>query len=639
MTESKQHRNSDFLPRPSSTQPQQALPGANTVYGTSPSPAEVMKHKSTSPNGKSKEPPEFRRVNSDLEGGNVMRQSYSKKLGRLSKLSSIFSTNSLTPSTPRKGSDATLVGDDSGEQDKYTSFKGNQNRRRLSLKSGIPSVPVLSVLQSARQRSVITKHLEDIQIRQKFLLKLSKALLSFGAPSHRISSQLAAATEILGAEAEFVHLPNIIIASMKSSPNSPSARTYFVRATGAVALTSLHQVHIIYRDVLHDKIGAEEGTQALRKLLREHPIYPLYFRCILAFFGASTICATSFGGSFLDIWISGFCACVLQYLGLNAAHKSAMYANVYEISVSIIVAFVARALSNIPGNWFCYSAISSAGVVLILPGFTILVSALELMSKNLFCGSVRIVYAVIYTLFLGFGLTIGSDFYLVVDRRARKAYYVNSTPTNLTYTHGRFVMANGSIPFIPIQGVLGQANALNYEQQHLVKGCFRDPSWQWFRQPFPWWTLLLLVPLYSTLSSLGNLQRVRSVQLPVMVLFSCCSYAANKGASVVLPGRTDIVSAVGAFVIGLLGNLYSRVIGGTAFTSMVTGVLYLVPSGIAQGGGVTQTYRSSADQYSSGFSLALRMISVASGVAIGLFVSQLLVYLFGTRKNAAHFAF
>ncbi|KAJ3815485.1 hypothetical protein F5876DRAFT_71989 [Lentinula aff. lateritia] len=640
MTESKQHRNSEFLSRPPSIQPQQVPPGANTIYDTSPSPVEVMNHETTS---KSKEPPEFRRINSDLEGGNVTLQSYPKKLGRLSKLSSILSTDSLTRSTPRKGSDATLVGDDSGEQDKYTSFKRNQTRRRLSLKSGIPSVPVLSVLHSARQPSVITKHLEGqdpyIQIRQKFLLKLSKALLSFGAPSHRISSQLAAAAEILGAEAEFVHLPNIIIASMKSSPNSPSARTYFVRATGAVALTSLHQVHIVYRDVLHDKIGAEEGTQALRKLLREHPIYPLYFRCILAFFGASTICATSFGGSFLDIWISGFCACVLQYLGLNAAHKSAMYANVYEISVSIIVAFVARALSNIPGNWFCYSAISSAGVVLILPGFTILVSALELMSKNLFCGSVRIVYAVIYTLFLGFGLTIGSDFYLVVDRRARKAYYVNSTPTNLTYTHGRFVMANGSIPFIPIQGVLGQANALNYEQQHLVKGCFRDPSWQWFKQPFPWWTLLLLVPLYSTLSSLGNLQRVRSVQLLVMVLFSCCSYAANKGASVVLPGRTDIVSAVGAFVIGLLGNLYSRVIGGTAFTSMVTGVLYLVPSGIAQGGGVTQTYRSSADQYSSGFSLALRMISVASGVTIGLFVSQLLVYLFGTRKNAAHFAF
>jgi len=62
-----------------------------------------------------------------------------------------------------------------------------------------------------------------------------------------------------------------------------------------------------------------------------------------------------------------------------------------------------------------------------------------------------------------------------------------------------------------------------------------------------------------------------------MVAFSCCSYAANKAASVVLPGRSDIVSAAGALVIGLLGNVYSRVVGGTAFTSMVTGVLFLVP--------------------------------------------------------------
>lgn len=94
-----------------------------------------------------------------------------------------------------------------------------------------------------------------------------------------------------------------------------------------------------------------------------------------------------------------------------------------RISVSIVVAFVARGLSNIPGDIFCYSAVSSAGVVVILPGFTIrqsiplslrcpfifgsfskyvniVISALELMSKNIFCGSVRMVYAIIYTLFL-----------------------------------------------------------------------------------------------------------------------------------------------------------------------------------------------------------------------------------------------
>lgn len=85
--------------------------------------------------------------------------------------------------------------------------------------------------------------------------------------------------------------------------------------------------------------------------------------------------------------------------------------------MSIIVSFVARSLSSIPGRLFCYSSISSAGVVLILPGFTIcgylsyacghhdamvsvVISALELTSRNILCGSVRLIYAIIYTFFL-----------------------------------------------------------------------------------------------------------------------------------------------------------------------------------------------------------------------------------------------
>ncbi|PFH54823.1 hypothetical protein AMATHDRAFT_72583 [Amanita thiersii Skay4041] len=473
--------------------------------------------------------------------------------------------------------------------------------------------------------------------RRKFILKLAKALLAFGAPSHRIESQLTAAATILGVEAEFVHLPNIIIISLRNTDDG-ATRTHFVRATGRVALTSLHKVHLIYRDVLHDGMSADDGIDALRQLLWSPPIYPLHLRCIFAFICASIICVLSFGGSIFDMWISGICAGALQYLGLHAANKSSLYGNVYEISVTIVVAFVARGLSTIKGSIFCYNAISSAGVVLILPGFTILISALELMSKNVFCGSVRVVYAIIYTLFLGFGLTIGSDFYFLVDRRARHAYY-RSTSSELTYTHGHFISSNSSATAIRISGVLGQTNVLSEGEAHLVKGCYRDPTWGWLRQPLPGWTMFFLVPLYSLCSSLANLQNWKSIQLPVMVFFSCTAYAANRATSIVLPGRTDIVSAAGAFAIGSLGNIYSRVVRGTAFTSMVTGVLFLVPSGIAQGGGVTQAYQTSSERYSNGFALALRMISVAAGVTVGLFVSQVVVYYFGTRKNAAHFAF
>lgn len=152
------------------------------------------------------------------------------------------------------------------------------------------------------------------------------------------------------------------------------------------------------------------------------------------------------------------------------------------------------------------------------------------------------------------------------------------------------------------------------------------------------------------------MQKFWSWQLLVMVIFACSAFTAIKLGNIFLPDDGDLVSAFGALVIGLLGNFYSRIVRGTAFTSMVTGVLFLVPvrgpivmcfplsqsflqSGIAQGGGLIDVDPSSTEQYSSGFSLAVRMIRVAIGITLGLFTSQIFVYALGRRKNAAHFAF
>lgn len=92
--------------------------------------------------------------------------------------------------------------------------------------------------------------------------------------------------------------------------------------------------------------------------------------------------------------------------------------------MAIFVSFVARMLNSIGGHIFCYSAISSSGVVLILPGFLVRTSlgsilfsdfggdlfvmmrptsvqgSLELASKNFITGATKIVYAVIYSLIL-----------------------------------------------------------------------------------------------------------------------------------------------------------------------------------------------------------------------------------------------
>jgi uncharacterized membrane protein YjjP (DUF1212 family) len=165
--------------------------------------------------------------------------------------------------------------------------------------------------------------------RRKFILRLAKALLSYGAPSHRIESQLAAACKILSVTAQLAYLPNIILVSF-TDDDTRTAELHFVRSGGRIALSALHDVHDVYRQVLRDQVSAGDGAAALDKILRAPPLYPLIVRCLLAFVCASVICPLAFGGSFLDMWVSGTCACVLQYLGLQAAAKSSVYANVYE---------------------------------------------------------------------------------------------------------------------------------------------------------------------------------------------------------------------------------------------------------------------------------------------------------------------
>ncbi|RDB22807.1 Pheromone-regulated membrane protein 10 [Hypsizygus marmoreus] len=486
------------------------------------------------------------------------------------------------------------------------------------------------------------KHLTRIKIefnvtsminRQEFLIKLAKALMTFGAPSHRIESQLVAAARILEVEAEFIHLPSVIICSFGDQELGCS-ETHFVKCGGRLALGLLHKVHLVYRSVVHDEISAKRATTELEDLLKSPPLYPILFRCLLAFSLSALICPLAFGGSFLDMWIAGAGAFILAVLQLNVVTKSAMYANVFEITIAILVSFAARGLSSIRSQIFCYTAISSAGIIGILPGYLILSSSLELASKNIVCGSVKMVYALIYTLFLGFGLQIGSDFYLLLDRQTRRHLddLAASLATTVALT-GSWVADNGteSNDSIPLVGTWTFTHALPPNDHDILNGCYRPKSRPWYLQAFPFWTSFIIVPVFSTLSSLANLQPLRSKQLPIMVIISCCSYASNKIANHYIFNRSDVVSAIGAFTVGLLGNIYSRKMGGTAFTSMVTGVLFLVPSGLSQAGGITAN--------GNGIDIGGAMIAVTIGITVGLFMSQALVYAFGSRKNAAVFSF
>jgi hypothetical protein len=81
--------------------------------------------------------------------------------------------------------------------------------------------------------------------------------------------------------------------------------------------------------------------------------------------------------------------------------------------------------------------------------------------------------------------------------------------------------------------------------------------------------------------------------------------------------------------------MYSRMAGGSAFPSMVVGVLLLVPNAIAAAGGLSSA--SDDDESTNNSSInssvivSIRMVQTGIGLCIGLFVASLIVYPFGKR--------
>ncbi|CEH15056.1 PHEROMONE-REGULATED MEMBRANE PROTEIN 10 [Ceraceosorus bombacis] len=485
-----------------------------------------------------------------------------------------------------------------------------------------------------KSTTTITANVAHVVFRQKFILKLAKALMLFGAPSHRIESQLNATANVLEVDAQFIHFPGIVIASF-GDVDKHTSETHFVKSKSDLSLGALHDVHQIYRKVVHDDIGVQEGTEELNALLKAEACWGEWARIGFAAVRCWLMAPMSFGGSFIDAFAAAAFGAGLTFLQLRVTRKNAMYSNVFEISTAILISFIARGLSTT--GIFCYQSIASSGLILVLPGYVILCGSLELASKNMIAGSVRMVYAIIYSLFLGFGIAIGSDFYFLLDPAARNSMYVPLEAS--VKVDGTFSLANATMPLWT-----GTFEFTNGTQRNALTtgsiNCERLPDWPWYRQPISPWFNFIFVPLFSLLSCFNLLQPLRSWNLPVMVFIACVGWTANMTANRFVFNRSDVVSAIGSFIIGILGNVYSRIFRGTAFTATAVAVLFLVPSGMAMAGGLAMTYKGSdGDLYSNGLTIGLRMVSVAIGITVGLFGSALVVYSFGRRKGGALFAF
>lgn len=108
----------------------------------------------------------------------------------------------------------------------------------------------------------ITVHIAETLSRQKYLVKLCRALMSYGAPTHRLEEYMKMSARVLEIDGQFLYIPGCMIISFDDA-STHTTEVKLVKSAQGVNLGKLKDAHEIYKEVVHDVIGVEEATQRL----------------------------------------------------------------------------------------------------------------------------------------------------------------------------------------------------------------------------------------------------------------------------------------------------------------------------------------------------------------------------------------
>lgn len=178
---------------------------------------------------------------------------------------------------------------------------------------------------------------------------------------------------------------------------------------------------------------------------------------------------------------------------------------------------------------FCFTPVAFASFIVILPGYSMAVSIIELVSRQLVSGVVRMVYAIIYSFLLGYGIEMGSELFGTID------------PESVTEQ--------------------GQAKAC--VDAYSSSTCVTIVS-QWF--------YFLTVPLFAI--SYCVFLRARPPRWPVMIFVAVCGFITNYFLACYANAPSQVLQVVPAFVVGLLGNLLTKFTGQMSLDAVILGVSF-----------------------------------------------------------------
>ena len=235
-----------------------------------------------------------------------------------------------------------------------------------------------------------------------FVEKLGRALHRYGLPSHRLEDALVAVAERLGLQGQFFATPTAIFASLE---HDGTERTILIRVDlGEVDLEKLSRLDVLLERVIRAEVTPADASRAIDEIVAAAPRYRGVM-VVLGFAIASAAASRFFGGGWREFAVGGVVGLATGLLALVTARFPGRF-RVFEPLAAFVAGLIAATAGTLLAPMSVYVA-TCAGLIVLIPGLSLTIAINELATRNLAAGTVRLNYALLIFLQIGFGVALG----------------------------------------------------------------------------------------------------------------------------------------------------------------------------------------------------------------------------------------
>jgi hypothetical protein len=134
----------------------------------------------------------------------------------------------------------------------------------------------------------INVRIAETHCRQRYLLRLCKALMKYGAPTHRLEEYMCMTARVLDVDGQFLYIPGCMVVSFDDA-TTHATDVKLVKAVQGVDLGRLFEVHKIYKEVVNDVIDVGEATERLETIMKQKPLFNVWVLILMHGFASASV--------------------------------------------------------------------------------------------------------------------------------------------------------------------------------------------------------------------------------------------------------------------------------------------------------------------------------------------------------------